>query len=711
MDNKNKKTTQKKSSNNKQNKNKTNKLKENKKTTQQKNGSNKINNQTTKSGNKKIENKNKKVLKENLEVIKTEEIKPKRTFNIMFFYAFLVIYLEIITKVLITKSTGGVIYTLLNSIPLIILLYLLSNIFLEKGNKVIAYFITTIFSLYYGFHYFFHRLFSSIFSFNTIGLAGNVIDFKEVLFDTLLSYVGIILLYLIPLILLIILRKRFKFTRNSFKYIIINIFIMVSMFLVSYLSLFINKSDMYSAYNLYYNINNEFKMVEKFGLATYTRIDIKRVIFGFDEKITISPIDENKPEEDPITYNRLEIDFDSLINNESNSTIKDVLTYFKESEASKKNEYTGMFKDKNLIFILAEGFNMIAVDPELTPTLYKLTHEGFVFNNFYSPVFLSTTGGEFQATTGLIPTQEVLYNWKSDTPNIKYAIGNAFSNIGYTANSYHNWTYNYYNRDKTMPTQGFDSYMACGNGLEKMIDCAWLPSDTEMFNKTLPLYQDEERFVSFYITVSGHSPYNFYGNITSKYHTLVNNLPYSESVKAYLASQIEFDRALESLINNLEEAGILDDTVISFVGDHYPYTLSINEINEVSSYKRDEIIEVNRSNFVIWNSKMEEIVNVDKIGSQIDVLPTLLNLFGIEYDSRLIMGRDILSDTPGLAIFSNRSWVSDYGTYNTGKFTLKPGVTIENTQEYIDNINKIVANRFILSNQIIKYNMYDYILK
>ena len=159
-------------------------------------------------------------------------------------------------------------------------------------------------------------------------------------------------------------------------------------------------------------------------------------------------------------------DFDTLIANETNSTIKSMLEYFKNSDATNKNEYTGMFKVKNLIFILAEGFNMISVDPELTPTLNKLSHEGFVFNNFYSPVFLSTTGGEFQATTGLIPTQSILSDWKKSEPTISYALGNAFSNLGYTANGYHNWTYTYYSRQKTMKTLGFTSYMGCGNGME-----------------------------------------------------------------------------------------------------------------------------------------------------------------------------------------------------------------------------------------------------
>ena len=496
----------------------------------------------------------------------------------------------------------------------------------------------------------------------------------------------------------------------------------IGFYIISLLSLLPFKGDLYSAYNLYYKVNSEIQTVETFGIATYTRIDIKRVIFGFEEVIIKieepsgieeEPIEEI-PGEEPVTYNEISINFEELINNESNTTIKNILTYFKDTEPTNKNEYTGMFKGKNLIFILAEGFNMIAVDKDLTPTLYKLTTEGFVFNNFYSPVFLSTTGGEFQATTGMIPTQEILSNWKKYTPTIKYAIGNSFANIGYNVQSYHNWTYKYYTRQKTMPTLGFNEYMGCGNGIEKLMSCKWLPSDVDMMNVTLPMYKDYDKFATYYVSVSGHAPYAYRstGNsIAYKNTELVKDLPYSNNVKAYLATQIEFDRALEALINGLNNAGILEDTVISFVGDHYPYTLTINEINELSTYKRDEIVEVNRSNFVIWNSEMTSPINVDKVGSQIDVLPTLLNLFGIEYDSRLIVGKDILSDTQGLAIFSNRSWVSDYGTYKYGRFTLREGKTLENEKEYISYMNNLVSTRFTLSNQIIKYNMYEYILK
>ena len=638
--------------------------------------------------------------------------------NIILYLSFLVIYLEALTKIFITKSSSGIFLTILFSIPFILILFLLTNIFKNKGNKITTYILTIILIFYYCFEFFFHRLFSNIFSFNTLGLASNALDFTNIIFDVVLKNIWVVILYFIPLILLIILNKKINFERSSLKWLILSFIFALIIWVTSLFCLFINKNATYSPYNLYYNINSEIKTVETFGLYTYTRLDIKRVLFGFDEKLNIEEEvpkeeeEETPPVEEEITYNELEIDFDALLAGETNETIKDMLEYFKNSDATNKNEYTGMFKGKNLIFLLAEGFNMIAVDEQLTPTLYKLTHEGFVFNNFYSPVFLSTTGGEFQATTGLIPTQETLSNWKKLKPTISYALGNAFTSLGYTANGYHNWTYTYYSRQKTMETLGFTSYMGCGNGMEDLISCSWLPSDVDMINATLPLYKNNTPFVTYYVTVSGHAPYayNSTGNsIALKNIDYVKDLSYSNNVKAYLATQIELDRALEALIAGLEEEGILEDTVIALVGDHYPYTLTIDEINELSDYERDEVVEVNRSNFILWNSEMET-VEVDKVGSEIDVLPTLLNLFGIEYDSRLIVGKDILSDTPGLAIFSNRSWVSDYGTYNSGKFTLKEGVTLEDEKEYIREMNTLVSNYFTLSSNIIKYDMYKYLL-
>lgn len=534
--------------------------------------------------------------------------------------------------------------------------------------------------------------------------------------DVLFSNFGIILIYFIPVIVYIILWKKFNTKNYSSKKILSSVIKIAIVSIICFISLLIKKKDMYSAYNLYHNINVPEKNMQTFGVMTSAYIDIKRLLTGFEDKVIIEAEEDNnmqeekQAEEEVITYNMVGINFEELKSSESNDSIVNVYNYMESRSPSNKNEYTGMFKGKNLIFILAEGFNSIAVDENLTPTLYKLSNSGFVFNNFYTPVFLSTTGGEFQATTGLIPTQSILTSWKENMPTIKYALGNSFSNIGYNAFAYHNWTYNYYDRDSTMKTLGFNNYMAKGNGLQNLMDCSWVPSDLDMINVTANQYIDKEPFVVYYVTVSGHAPYNFLGGNSNalKNKDAVSNLNYSTEIKAYLASQIELDKALEKLIADLEEAGKLENTVIALVGDHYPYTIPVEEINTISKYERDETVEVNRSNFILWNSQMEEKIEVDKVGSQIDVLPTLLNLFGIEYDSRLLIGQDILSDHPGLAIFSKRSWVSDFGMYfsDTKQFIKK-----ENTNEleegYVDKINRDVANKFTMSELYIKYNIYD----
>lgn len=649
--------------------------------------------------------------------------------RVIYVVAFVIIYLEMIFKIVVLKSVriDDIMFTLLFSMQIIMVLNLLCNVFKKKVSKIILIISTIILTFYFSVQAIFYKLFSVPFSFMTLGLAGNALDFTSIIKDAILQNWFTLLLIAIPLILIICLHKKIQFNQFNRKRIGIWLLSIVMYLIILVGVIFIDSKGVYSSYNLLFSINAQEKNIEKFGLINSTTIDLVRTIFGFEEKAAIenNGIDEvknveqnevdgeevNEPEEP--TYNELDLRLEELMAQTSDEGLKNVYEYIANKKPTNKNKYTGYFKDKNLIFILAEGFNSIAVDENLTPTLYKLVNSGFVFNNFYTPVFLSTTGGEFQATTGLIPTQNILNLWKKNKPKISYALGNSFRKIGYTANAYHDWTYTYYSRHDTMKTLGFDSYMGIGNGLEKLMDSKWIPRDVDMMNVTMDFYTSEDKFVTYYVTVSGHAPYNYgSGNSTAtRYKAETENLPYSTPVKAYLATQMELDRALETLINKLNEKGILDDTVIALVGDHYPYTLSIDQVNEVSDYTRDEVVEVNRSNFILWNSEMDEPVKVDKVGSQIDVLPTLLNLFGIEYDSRLMMGQDILSDNLGVAIFSNRSWVSDYGTYFSSGKEFVPKENVEIPEDYVGEMNREVANKFTMSQSFLKYNIYEKLVK
>lgn len=633
--------------------------------------------------------------------------------NPILIFTTLTIYLEIILKLFVFKNflNTGLIYTIIFSIPLIILFTTLTKLFNEKTNKILLCTIIFIICIYYEVQLVFFNLFSVPFSFSTIGLADQALDFTNIIIDTLKTYWPLVISLLLPFILTLIFNKRIDTTKYN-KYTISTLFILfITSYLLTFLTLIPNKSEHHSAYKLYYNIDAPKSIINKFGLLTYCKIDIKRVLLGYESELVINEETTLVPEEIKYDKNILELD---LTTQSDNATINQLNNYINSVNGTYQNEYTGMFEGKNLIFILAEGFNEIAVDETRTPTLYKLVNNGFVFNNFYSPEFLSTTGGEFQATTGLIPTQDILNKWKSDAPYMGLSLGNVFNQLGYRTQAYHNWTYKYYKRQVTMKTLGFENYIGCGNGLEKQMNCNWLTKDTDMINVTAPYFLNQEgNFMTYYVTLSGHAEYSKYHNVAKIHWDTVKDLPYSDPVKYYLASQVELDKMLELLINKLTETNELDNTVIALVGDHYPYTLTEEQINEVSTYQKDGIIEVNHSNFIIWNNEMKEPIIIDKVGSQTDVLPTLLNLFGIKYDSRLMIGKDILSNSEGLAIFSDYSWVSDYGTYYapTQKFVLKSGKTLDNQEEYINNINQKVTNAFSVSKMIIDTNYYSYILK
>jgi phosphoglycerol transferase MdoB-like AlkP superfamily enzyme len=215
-----------------------------------------------------------------------------------------------------------------------------------------------------------------------------------------------------------------------------------------------------------------------------------------------------------------------------------------------------------------------------------------------------------------------------------------------------------------------------------------------MVQKTVDEYIKAPPFHVYYMTVSGHLYYTFSGNSMSyKHMDKVADLPYSEGPRAYIACNIEFDLAVEELIISLDEAGMLEDTVIVISGDHYPYGLEISEIEEIYGGAIDTGFELYRSTLIIWCADMEEPVRVTKPCSSLDIMPTLANLFGLNYDSRLVMGRDILSDSEGLVIFYNHSFISEMGRYDATTDVFTPNEGLEWSQEEKDGYARNMLNR------------------
>ncbi len=634
-------------------------------------------------------------------------MKEKRI-NLFLFNFLAILFIEFVFRAVTINHfiTSSIFNILISSTLFSFVISFICTLFKEKANRILYRIILFITSFWAIAMLVYKNIFNVYFSLAMLKLADQVMDFWKDAISLILKNILYIIILLIPFILTFILKNKISFQRRSRKRVLIDVLIIVVLVGGFKLSLLINKNKTYSAYEIYYKINDQSLSIEKFGLYVASYLDVKKTVSNFQEEVSLVKTTKKEQKNIVYDYNNLDIDFDKLISNTSDSSIKQMHEYFKNETGSLQNEYTGLFKDKNLILIMAESFNEVAVSKELTPTLYKMVNSSFVFDNFYTPVNNSTIGGEFQELTGLFANNSILRTWRNGNNYYPFGLATIYKDLGYKTYAYHDHYYTFQDRNKYLKAIGFDNFKGCYNGLEKLINCKlWPESDVDMINATFDDYINDDKFMVFYASVSGHGGYNWGNSMAARHKSEVANLPYSEPVKAYIAAQMEFDKAMELLLDKLEKAGKLDDTVIAFVGDHYPYMLTLDQMNEAASYKKDEVIEINRSNFALYNPTVKT-THITKVGSQIDVLPTIYNLFGVKYDSRLIIGKDILSSEPGLAIFNNRSWVSDSGKYFANNRSFVPNEGADIPDGYVDTMNKIVSNKINMSRLIIEKDYY-----
>lgn len=429
----------------------------------------------------------------------------------------------------------------------------------------------------------------------------------------------------------------------------------------------------------------------------------------------------------PVVYGKsvASVDFAALA--DAGGNYADIDAYVSTLTPSSQNAYTGSFAGKNLILICAEAFSGFLIDPELTPTLYRLSTNGINFNDYYQQSIAGTTGGEYQLLFGLIPTSGGS-SIKEITQNGTHTnIGALLNDQGYFGMAFHNSDYTYYDRHQTHTKLGYSGgYMGLGNGLEELISPVWPASDLELLQETLPMYIDKQPFNVYYMTVSGHSVYTFGNNAMSRENKdavdawcAKENLSYTEPVRAYIAANLELEKAVDYLVETLEEKGIADDTVICIAPDHFPYGLDSDAslgnmpyLSELYGYPVNTYEERDRSRAIIWCGALEdkEPVIVDTPTSSVDILPTLCNLFGVEWDSRLYVGRDVLSDALPLVFFGNYDWKTDLGHYSSTSNTFTPAD--ENAlipEDYVKQISSIVRNRMTFSKSVLSCDYYTHV--
>lgn len=428
--------------------------------------------------------------------------------------------------------------------------------------------------------------------------------------------------------------------------------------------------------------------------------------------------------EPPIVYgdNVLEgVDFAALAESTKNSSIAAIYSYVASLTPSKQNAYTGMFEGKNLILITAEAFTAEVIDPERTPTLFRLANEGIHFTDYYQPAWgASTTSGEFSNLVGIVPTNGGACMKEAIQQDLFLTMGHQLQKQGYYSVAYHNHLATFYDRDKTHTHLGYDRYVAQYGGLEG-VTAVWPESDLEMMEVTVPQYIDQQPFSIYYMTVSGHCLYTQNENaMTRKNYEAVADMDCSEEIKCYFAAQLELEYAMESLVRQLEEAGIADDTVIVLATDHYPYGL---ERSSTWKNKRDNLKELygveeydnfirDHNALILWSGCLEGMdIEINEPVYSLDILPTLSNLFGVEYDSRLLVGRDVFSEESPLVLWPDYSWKTEKGTYNakTGVFVPAEGVDVE--EGYVDYISSVVANKITYSRSVLDKDFFNYVSK
>lgn len=455
----------------------------------------------------------------------------------------------------------------------------------------------------------------------------------------------------------------------------------------------------------------------QFGYTAYAFVDVKSILLptpvnegtSFDNGYT-------KIEQVPSDYTRYINDtvWESIIANEKNTNKKKLSNYFISQEITDKNDFTGIFNGKNLIVIMMESTNNIVINEEYYPNLYKLYNEGWAWKNAYSPRNACSTGNnEMSGMVSLFTVNNscTVNRYKDNV--YPQSIFNLFNNAGYTTSSYHNYTEQYYYRKIYHPNMGSQTYY----GVQELgipysnVYQDW-PSDVELVDGMLDVIENQDKFMVWMTTVSAHQPYGQSSILGNKNLKMFDNTKYNVSLKRYMSKLKEFDDSIGRLMEGLKEQGKLENTVIVLYSDHYPYGLSNSTLNSYFDYDVSEMNNADRTPFIIYNPNIKA-QKFDEYTSFMNIVPTVANLFALDYDPRLYVGDDLFSNTyENRVIFADGSWRDDVAFYNssTGKITyFEPNTTY--TSEEIRKINTDIKNKISMSNLAIKEDYFNYLQK
>ena len=561
-------------------------------------------------------------------------------------------------------------------------------------------------------------IFGTPYSVSQMGLgAGAVSQFYREMLSTMQENWTWIAGLLLPLVILFFVTAKRWIHRPGAVSRIVVLLLAIGAIPAVWLDIYRGGTNMFSDYYFFTSSKSTTALtMERFGVPMTFVLELTRPEdTGSSMEVPVEMLSDeaaSQQTDEPVRYNVLPVDFDALNATTEDKKLIALNNYFSQLPGTNQNAYTGMLKDYNLIFLCAESFSPAAVDPVYTPTLYKMIHEGFVFENYYSTFPNTTTDGEYTLTQGLYPdstkdkySSSMMASSKNDLP---FALGNFFAReFGVKSWGYHNNVGSYYHRDLSHPNMGYEMKF---NRDGMTFSGYWPTSDLEMMEQSVDDYIHEPQFHAYYMTFSGHYQNNPKDNgVVRKHYSTMEGGPWTKlNQKGYVACHIELDKALEYLLNRLEEAGIADKTAIVMASDHTPYGLPKDQYFEMIGQEED-FFGWYQSNLMFWVGGMEEPVVVEEYCSTADVLPTILNLWGFPYDSRLYPGTDVFSDGVHAAVLIDHSFLTDKVWFNSNTGEIRYLVPQEEIPEnYVESMNQLIASRFEFSAEILRNNYYQH---
>ncbi len=631
------------------------------------------------------------------------------------FWLITLLYLELMLHVMVFRSPGVEVLSVVSfTVAFAIALSLLCSLLPSKFQFPVMLVLTIALVVLYGSQAVYFFVFGSMYSVSQVKQGGPAVTafFKEMI-CTMWDNIGWILTLLVPLALLGVMRwlKKDAFRPANGLWRLIFLGVMGVAYVAPIIFLPVGGTGNFTPYDYYYSyMTTTDQAARRFGLLTAFRLDM------FPQEVPVSEsnyyIPEGQMPQSPENYNVLEIDFDALNAMTEDERIIALNNYFAAISGTNRNEYTGMLSDYNLIVLCAESFSPAAIDPVRTPTLWKLAHEGIVFENYYGTYLNNTTNGEYTLCMGLYPDftrgKSESSFFVSKANYVPFCLGNMFQdNLGIQTYGYHNYQKTYYGRENSHPNMGYEMKFA-KDGME--FSTNWPSSDLEMMEQSMDDYLGQNQFHAYYMTFSGHMYYDPAVNpMANRNWEMVKNLPYSDPARSYISCNLELEKAMAYMMQRLGQAGVADKTAIVLAADHYPYGLTNEQYAELVDYDLD-LFTKSRSNLIFWVGGLEENIVVEEYCSNADILPTILNLWGMPYDSRMLAGTDVFSDGDHVAILADKSFLTDKVWVNasTGEITYLVDPA-ELPEDYVDNMMKLVKTKIFMSADILNTDYYRFV--